>query len=338
MSNPYLIERTACPACRSLRHSSVYSCAFCDNPIRALLEEYYRESGRINVNDLKDADYTLLECSDCGLVYQQAFPGDVLMERLYRERDHFDPLKDRSRLHTSVQYYARHAELMMTLAAHFRKRPYEIKVFDFGLGWAELATMAVASGFETYGAELVESKKQHARSHGIHVIEWEEIPNYRFDFINADWIFEHLPQPMETLEHLRKGLGERGIIKISVPIGVQIRRRLKVHDWNALKNSRNSLNPVHPLEHLNCFEGKSLDKMAACCGLKPFSFPVREQFMMFKWGSAKEALKAVARPIYYSGIWKTDTCYYTPDRTLADVKETSSSRSAELAEVEVVHD
>ncbi len=338
MSNPYLIERTACPACRSSRHSTVYSCAFGDDPVRTFLETYYRESGRIAINELAGANYTLFECADCGLVYQQLYPGERLMERLYRERENFDPQKDRRGLHISVQYYARHAELMLSLAGHFRQHPADIKVFDFGWGWAELATMAVASGFETYGAELVESKKQFARSRGIHVIEWEEIPEHHFDFVNADWIFEHLPRPLDTLEHLRKGLGDHGIIKISVPIGVQIQRRLKVHDWSAPKNSRHSLNAVHPLEHLNCFEGKSLAKMAALCGLKPFRFPIREQYMMFKWGSAKEALKAMARPFYHGGLWQTDTCYFTPDAALAEVEKTRRGSRAESGQMVAADD
>ena len=317
MSNPHLLERTACPACRSTHHTSIYSRPFCDDPIREFLLTYYRESGRIDMQDLRDANYTLLECRDCGLVYQQLIPGEYLMERLYRERTNFDPSKDRSRLHTSVQYYARHAELMMTLAGHLRKPPHEIKVFDFGLGWAELATMAVASGFETYGAELVEAKKQFARSHGIHVIEWEEIPGYHLDFINADWIFEHLPHPLDTLEHLCSGLSEHGIVKLSVPVNVHIKRRLKVHNWAAPKNSRSSLNPVHPLEHLNCFEGKSLDRMAAQCGLRPFKFPIREQYMIFKWRSLREAAKAVARPFYHNWFWNADTRFFTPDESFA---------------------
>ena len=334
MSNPYLIERSACPACRSTQHATLYSRAFCDTPVRQFLESYYRESGRIDMNDLKDADYTLLECRDCGLVYQNAIPGERLMERLYRERTNFDPAKDRSRQHSSVQYYARHAELMLTLASHFRKAPHEIQVFDFGLGWAELATMAVASGFETYGAELVEAKRQFARSHGVHVIEWEEIPEHRFDYINADWIFEHLPRPLDTLAHLRRGLSEHGIIKISVPIGVQIKRQLKVHNWNAPKNSRHSLNAVHPLEHLNCFEGNSLDKMAAHCELKPFKFPLREQYMIWRWGSAKEAAKAMARPFYHNWFWKADTHFFTPNGSTEDRMRLPESDQAKRASAE----
>ena len=49
-------------------------------------------------------------------------------------------------------------------------------------------------------------------------------------------------------------------------------------DWKAPKNSRNSLNPVAPLEHINCFRRKSLIKMAAIAGMEEVVIPMSIQY------------------------------------------------------------
>ncbi len=311
MTNAYFIERPACPACRSARYQTLYSRSFLESPIKEYLQTYYQESGRLDFKYLEGARYILDECLDCGLVFQRQVPGDLLMEQLYRERIQHLPM-DEIRFQNDIQYYTRYAEQMMTLVNHLRKPPREIKVFDFGFGWAAWATMAVAFGFKVYGTELIEAKKQYARSHGIHVIEWEDIPNHCFDYVNADWVFEHLPKPLETFEQISRGLDPQGIIRISVPVGVNVKRRLKTHDWSAPKGSRNSLNAVHPLEHINCFEGRSLDIMAGLCGLRPVKIPIRMHYMTFRWTSPKEAIKSLTRPFYYNWYPYCGYRYYTP--------------------------
>ena len=101
------------------------------------------------------------------------------------------------------------------------------------------------------------------------VLTWEEIPTHQFDFINTEQVFEHLSQPLETLEYLSKALKPHGIIKISVPNGWNIEEKLAIGDWDASKESPQSLNPVAPLEHVNCFTYQSIIKMAQLVGLKP---------------------------------------------------------------------
>jgi SAM-dependent methyltransferase len=90
------------------------------------------------------------------------------------------------------------------------------------------------------------------------VITWDDIPKYRFDFINTEQVFEHIPEPLETLRHLIKSLETNGIIKISVPTANDVDRRLKIMDWEAPIDSRNSLDPVTPLEHINYFKRSSI--------------------------------------------------------------------------------
>ena len=107
--------------------------------------------------------------------------------------------------------------------------------------------MAKAFVCDSYGTELSETRIKYAKSHGIKVITWDEIPNHSFDLINAERVFEHISEPLESLFHLKKSLKSGGLIKISVANGGNIKRGLRIADWTAPKGSRNSVNPVSPL-------------------------------------------------------------------------------------------
>jgi SAM-dependent methyltransferase len=102
---------------------------------------------------------------------------------------------------------------------------------------------------------------------GIDIIGWSDIPQERFDFINAEQVFEHISDPVPTLKHLVSALKPKGIVRINVPNGWDIERRLAKCDWDAPKGSRDSLNAIAPLEHINCFNKKALVVLAARAGL-----------------------------------------------------------------------
>ena len=75
---------------------------------------------------------------------------------------------------------------------HFNLPPWQLEVMDFGFGWAEWARVAHSFGCNVFGAELSEARVDYARSIGIMVIDWDEIANRRFHFINTEQIFERL--------------------------------------------------------------------------------------------------------------------------------------------------
>ena len=187
----------------------------------------------------------------------------------------------------------------MQLIAFFDEILSKISVLDLGMGWARRALMAKAFGCDTYGVEISERRIEHAMSIGVNVLRGEDISHYSFDFTNAEQVFEHLPEPLRTLSRLSKVLKRNGLIKVSVPDCGDIRRRLRIMDWKAPRNSRNSLNPVAPLEHINCFNRKAIHLMAEKVGLEPFYLPLSLQFQFASgWGLSLGTAKNLLRPIY----------------------------------------
>jgi hypothetical protein len=78
-----------------------------------------------------------------------------------------------------------------------------------------------------------------------------------------------------------------------------MKKRLRAMDWQAPKESKNSPNPISPLEHINCFTHRSLIRMADICGLEPLKFSLGVWYAsMINWKPIKQLLKNSLRPLY----------------------------------------
>jgi 2-polyprenyl-3-methyl-5-hydroxy-6-metoxy-1,4-benzoquinol methylase len=270
-------KRKDCPACASGRFREIYKSRYDESPVKENILDFYLPQGMVEIEYLKDASYRLCECENCGLIFQGDFPNDALMERLY---EHWiDPGKALTRHQKeSIGYHLLLEQEINKIIAYIRKDPSDLCFLDFGMGWGDWAIKAKRIGCDSYGTELSEERISHARSNGVKVLKWDEIPDHSFDFINTEQVMEHLPEPLNTLRYLKSALKPDGIIKVSVPTANNIRRRLKNMDWKARRGSRNSLNPVAPLEHLNFFTRDALLNMVAEAGMKEIVIPLGLQY------------------------------------------------------------
>ncbi len=301
LSNSFFKKRESCPACRSKDHSTLYSCSYIDPTLRTYLESFYNPQGKIEFEYLKDASYVLEECSDCGLVFQNEIPNDFLMTKLYEEW--IDPKMALKGAETARldDHYSGYAREIMMLIAYFETVPRQMRFLDFGMGWGDWCMMAKGFGCDCYGTELSGTRIEYAKSHGVHVLNWEEIIDSRFDVINLEQVLEHIPEPLKTLCYLRRALKAQGLIKVSVPDGGDIKKRLKICDWTAPKGSKNSLNVVSPLEHINCFSRRAITRMVDMAGFEMVEIPFSIQVAYStNWRLLKPALKNFLRPLYRS--------------------------------------
>lgn len=266
MSN--FVIRNHCPACNSKNFTQLYSGAFAEGIVKKYLEDFYNPQGGVDFDFIQGANYVLCECNNCTLVFQKEILNDEGMSLLYEKW--IDPEKIIKIFEQTypLEYYTGNLALSYQITSYFNTRPANLRFFDFGMGWGNWLLTAKALGVNVYGAELSEKRIKHAKNNGISVVMWDEIPNQNFDYINTDQVFEHLPKPLETLQHLATGLRKGGVLRICVPDGNVNKRVLAKMDWSAPKGTENSLNIVAPLEHINCFTSKSIVKMAEIAGLK----------------------------------------------------------------------
>lgn len=273
--NRHFVRRTSCPACRAGDALEIHRSSYTAPPISDYLVWFYTPQGGVEVELLEGNDYTLAECHTCGLIYQGEIPGPALSLKLYEEW--IDPQKAFEVYEASrdLAYFLTLTDEIANIVQQFGMSPAKLKVLDFGMGWGFWCRAAIGLGCEAYGVEVSRTRIENAARRGIPTLRWEEIPEHQFDLINADQVFEHIPEPLESLRHLRRALKPGGFMKISVPDGRGIKRNLVRPDWQAPAGSARSLNPVAPLEHINCFTRHALLAMAEQAGMAPTFIPRR---------------------------------------------------------------
>ncbi len=269
LDHPYFVERTSCPCCGCCESDTLYECALDEDPMRQYLKNFYASPGGVEFEYLRGARFELRRCRACTLLYQAQIGNEFLLKKLYEQWIDPSLARECDQRRRDLRFHLKYAREIITVLAHLDKSPAETRVLDFGMGWGRWCRMARGFGCQVYGTELSEERMEFARSQGISVISSEEIPGGRFDFINAEQVFEHLAEPLATLRRLVAGLAADGLIKISVPNGKWIPRRLERPDWTAPRGSRRSLGAVAPLEHVNCFNHKSLVTLAGRAELTP---------------------------------------------------------------------
>lgn len=291
--NNYFVVREICPACGGRDVRTLRQTPYTEPPLRDYLTSFYKPLGTgIDLRYLEGAMYILDECARCGLIYQREVPGDELMRKLYGEWLDSSILHDLERKERSVDFYMWVAAEIARVIAHLGKLPADVVFLDYGTGSGNWCLIAQGFGCDVYAAEFDKSRVRHAQKGGFDVVWAGDLGDQQYDFINAEQVFEHLPNPLETLGRLKCALKPGGIIRISVPGGDNVHQRISTWNWQALPDSSESLNDVAPLQHINCFNFDSLVAMAQQVGLQETEVP--GELLMPKTVSGR--LRAALRP------------------------------------------
>lgn len=275
------------------------------------LKTYYHRPP--DTTPLDGWSYELVRCASCSLGYQRYVPGPELLQAIYDEWISPSPPEgERKRL--GLADYRLLAQEVQFVIEYFRRRPSSVEVLDFGMGWGAWARMALGFGCRVAGADLSVARQQHARSIGIEVLQWDDLPGRNFHFINTEQVFEHLVEPAVTLRHLTASLATGGILRISVPnCRAALRAIEKRPAFEGL--SVEHVRAVHPLEHLNGFEARSLEHFGRVAGLEPIRPSLRLLYNGTSgWLAPKTALKSLLRPLYRHVYPKSTVVYFRKGR------------------------
>ena len=309
---PQLVERLRCPGCASRNSRCLLKVPYADESVQSFLRRHYHRPP--DTRPLDGWNYELVRCEDCKLAYQRCIPGPALLQDIY-DRWIYPKGMEREREKCTLEDSCLIAQEVHFLISHFRLRPGAIQVLDFGMGWTKWLKMARAYGCQVSGTELSIERQRYARSIGIEVLDWDEIPTRRFHFINAEQVFEHLVEPGEVLRHLAGALAENGVLRISVPNARSALRAVEK------KRSFGALSPEHimaiqPLEHLNSFEPATLERFGRLAGLEPLRPSLRLLYNSTSgWLSPKVGLKALLRPVYRH-VWPRSTITFFRKRSV----------------------
>lgn len=166
-----------------------------------------------------------------------------------------------------------------------------IKVLDIGCGDGDFLKQIYAQGSQIYGVELAGAAFKRASCiTGIHLLPAdmvcaESYPKQYFDAITLWHVFEHLPDPYQTLNYCRQWLKSDGYLFIEVP---------NVSSWQAQLFKVNWFHLDAP-RHLFLFTPESLDCLLSKAG---FAVARRQYFSleMGVFGVVQSALNIMIKP------------------------------------------
>lgn len=286
--------RTHCPACLSPSLSQVYEEPYAGEGIQNYLQAHYEGKASRAADDFV---YVLARCDRCGLTFQKNIPGDRLLGEIYNT---WVPGTDLEREHRnySLDEYRYLAEQVQFVIQYFGLAPAELKMLDFGFGWAHWSRMAMGYGCRVSGVELSEERARHGESVGVEVLRLDDLPEQTFRFIHTEQVFEHLAEPRVVLDRLVAALAPGGLIKISVPNAVAALKKIgQGQRFGAL--SAGDQMPIAPLEHINAFSHPSLVAFGKAAGLKPI---LPGFYRLYNSASGmlqpRNLARVLARPVY----------------------------------------
>jgi SAM-dependent methyltransferase len=254
--------RNTCPACDCPESEILFEEPFGEGNVFDFILRYY--GGRISREKLGSGTYRIARCTGCGLLYQ----AEVLDEQSLTEFYEMGVSADESLAKREAAAPSYFAAIVNSAAKPLRLTPKpvarDVRVLDFGMGWGHWAIAANALGCSVWGAELSDERRRFAESHGVVVVDpfTGEFDGH-FDFINTDQVFEHLTHPLQIGEQLVGLLRPGGVLKIFVPDADSTLRQIRAGKWRPSKDA------LHPLEHVNGFNRRSLERFAGRFGLAP---------------------------------------------------------------------
>jgi transcription elongation factor Elf1 len=292
----FFTTRQRCPACDCPERSVFLDLPYDSGQVyEHLVDKYQKRMGKFEPACVQGERYMIAECKSCDLLYQVQLPTAEMLTKVYSEWIDYDAARrrDEEKRGGKINQYNYEFALLNKWA-----KGKKLKVFDYGMGHGRWLEVAYVHGHTGYGYEY--DAHRHYKANSLYtVLSLEEIDQHQFDFINTEQVFEHLSHPAETLHMLAKALKPGGMLRISVPEGITMRGKIKQDmrlDFSPY--AKIPMGPLVPLQHLNCYAGRSMQIMASRAGLQPFYLPLGWLIgCKADWSTPKAVMLNVLQPL-----------------------------------------
>ena len=139
------------------------------------------------------------------------------------------------------------------------------RLLDVGCGMGDFCAVARDAGFQVFGTELSDDYAEHTKKtvglEEIYIGRFQDLDfsNQVFHAISLWHVFEHVSDPLDLLQLLKKHLAKEGVIGIEVPnVENTMKRPMYQSDIEDY--------PINQLEHLFYYSGRSLRRVCERMG------------------------------------------------------------------------
>lgn len=171
----------------------------------------------------RDKCNNIVECQSCGLVYQNPRPiFDEILEHYPPEYESYISSEDRE---TNILFKQMIQYGLSKRANYITKYSKQGRLLDVGCATGVfLNGMRTRGRWDLFGVELNNTAAQVARDKfGLNIftgtIQQASLPSEYFDVVTLWDVLEHLYDPTEALEEVKRVLRKNGILVLRVPNG-----------------------------------------------------------------------------------------------------------------------
>lgn len=244
-------ERNDCLSCGSPDLIELSSGTFED--IRSFIEA--DPWGENPMEHIAAERWCLVCCDQCGMKFHRFILAPEWNEVRFSQWMNEDAIEQFEQQHSSQNHAAAHVQHILRVQKLVGPSP---RLLDFGCGSGDFLNMARAFGFNSVGVDRSAARRKIA---GFEIANDLNDVDGDFDVITMFEVLEHLDDPLDILRQLTKRLRPNGVFAIEVPDCSGITSIVTEYDY------RN----IHPLDHINAFEPKTLVEMLRRVGLRPIS-------------------------------------------------------------------
>jgi len=176
---------------------------------------YLCNSGKAKTIFVKQP-WRLVRCQRCGLIYLSPRPSEAEVQQFYSKNSYHNSLINDPQVQ---QWHRRRAERQINEVERFCGRG---RILDVVCSTGIFLETARQRGWETLGVELSSYTSEYARkAYGLSVItgtlKSAEFPSGFFDVVTLWSVLEHLLDPSDTLQEIRRILRDGGFLFIFCP-------------------------------------------------------------------------------------------------------------------------
>ncbi len=225
------------------------------------ISEYDKKTSNFLNKKIGSKNFILKKCLKCNFIWQTNIPKKKFLEEIYDQIiDSNESLKKSEKIDIFQKKYF---ETEIVFLQNFLKKK-NLNILDFGAGWGTWLTNVKRICPNIFAMELSLKREKYLKKKKINVINYRRKSIYDdfFHIVRLEQVLEHLVDMNEIVKNLRKMLKKNGILIIGVPNG---QKEIKS---NVIKIRKG---PIQPLEHLNCFNNKSLKLFFKKNGFEPIS-------------------------------------------------------------------
>ncbi len=197
------------------------------------------------------ADYRVVRCDDCGLVFLNPQPADEELAKIYNANYFLGSESEEGR-RTAAEVKQATAKSYLAEIRRYRG-PADGRLLEVGCGEGDFLELAEADGWNVTGIEYssaaCDSARRRLKRGQIHCGELRQaaLPAEQFDLCVISDVLEHVRSPLEFLREIHRVLKPGGTLFVATPSTDSWSARLLRQKWMEFK-----------AEHLTYFDRQTL--------------------------------------------------------------------------------